>query len=172
LKLKQKEVDVCSKLKFIYAGKDFSYVQKLFERFSLLDLLENHGFVSRDEALNLQNKADLLLLIAYTGDDPEEGSSIRTGKVYEYLATGKPILAIAPKNWEMREELESDGISRVFEKSESEEMANYITWFFRERKQIDLKKREEVIRPYLYENLSKRLEEIIETVSRKVRGHP
>jgi len=172
LKLKQKEVDVCSKLKFIYAGKDFSYVQKLFERFSLLDLLENHGFVSRDEALNLQNKADLLLLIAYTGDHPEEGSSIRTGKVYEYLATGKPILVIAPKNWEMREELESDGISRVFEKSESEEMANYITWFFRERKQIDLKKREEVIRPYLYENLSKRLEEIIETVSRKVRGHP
>jgi glycosyltransferase involved in cell wall biosynthesis len=73
LKLKQKEDSVCSKLKFIYAGKDFAYVQRLFERFSLLDLLENHGFVSRDEALNVQNKADLLLLIAYTGDDPEEG---------------------------------------------------------------------------------------------------
>lgn len=172
LKLKQKQDSVCSKLKFIYAGKDFAYVQRLFERFSLLDLLENHGFVSRDEALNLQNNADLLLLIAYTGDDPKEGSSMRTGKVYEYLATGKLILTIAPKNWEMREELESDGVSRVFEKSETEEMANYITWFFRERKQIDLKKQEEVIRPYLYENLSKRLEEIIETVSRKVESHP
>ena len=172
LKLKQKQDGVCSKLKFIYAGKDFAYVQRLFERFSLLDLLENHGFVSRDEALNLQNNADLLLLIAYTGDDPKEGSSMRTGKVYEYLATGKPILTIAPKNWEMREELESDGVSRVFERSESEEIANYIAWFFKERRQIDLKRREEVVRPYLYENLSKRLEEIIETVSRKVKSHP
>jgi glycosyltransferase involved in cell wall biosynthesis len=171
LKLKQKQDSVCSKLKFIYAGKDFAYVQRLFERFSLLDLLENHGFVSRDEALNLQNNADLLLLIAYTGDDPKEGSSMRTGKVYEYLATGKPILTIAPKNWEMREELESDGVSRVFERSESEEIANYIAWFFKERRQIDLKRREEVVRPYLYENLSKRLEEIIETVSRKVKSH-
>lgn len=172
LKLKQKQDSVCSKLKFIYAGKDFAYVQRLFERFSLLDLLENHGFVSRDKALNVQNNADLLLLIAYTGDDPKEGSSMRTGKVYEYLATGKPILTIAPKNWEMREELESDGVSRVFERSESEEIANYIAWFFKERRQIDLKRREEVVRPYLYENLSKRLEEIIETVSRKVKSHP
>jgi uncharacterized protein (DUF608 family) len=72
----------------------------------------------------------------------------------------------------MREELESDGVSRVFERSESEEIANYIAWFFKERRQIDLKRREEVVRPYLYENLSKRLEEIIETVSRKVKSHP
>jgi glycosyltransferase involved in cell wall biosynthesis len=167
LKLKQREDSVYSKLKFIYAGKDFAYVQRLFERFSLLDLLENHGFVSRDEALNPQDNADLLLLIAYTGDDPKEGSSMRTGKVYEYLATGKPILTIAPKNWEMREELESDGVSRVFERSESEEIANYIAWFFKERRQIDLKRREEVVRQYLYENLSKRLEEIIQAVLRR-----
>jgi uncharacterized protein (DUF608 family) len=72
----------------------------------------------------------------------------------------------------MREELESDGVSRVFERSESEEIANYIAWFFKEERQIDLKRREEVVRPYLYENLSKRLEEIIETVSRKVKSHP
>lgn len=167
LYLKERERKVYSKLRFTYAGKDYNYVQRLFQKFSLLDILENRGFVSRDEALKLQAESDILLLIAYTGDDPQEGSSIRTGKVYEYLASGKPILAIAPKSWEMREEIECDGISRVFEKSELQEMADYIAWFYKERRQVDLKRREEVIRPYLYENLSKRFEEIIQTVSKK-----
>jgi len=165
LNLKEREKNVYSRLRFVYAGKDYNYVQQLFRKFSLVDILDNRGFIPRDEALRVQAEADILLLIAYTGNDSQEGSAIRTGKVYEYLATGKPILAIAPKNWEMREEIEGDGVSKVFDKSEPQEMAEYIAWFFTERKQVNLKRREEVISPYFYENLSKRLEEIIRTIS-------
>ncbi|AJC74883.1 hypothetical protein AJ81_08835 [Pseudothermotoga hypogea DSM 11164 = NBRC 106472] len=164
-RIKEEKRDIYSKLKFIYAGKDYEYVQSLFDKFSMLDILENRGFVSRDEALRLQAQADLLLLIVYTGEDPQEGRSIRTGKVYEYLATGRPILVIAPRDWEMREEIECDGISKVFEKSQTEMMADYIEQLFRKRSPVDRKSREQVIQSYLYESLSKKLEGIIEKIT-------
>ena len=164
-RIKERKRAIYSKLKFVYAGKDYEYVQTLFDRFSMLDILENRGFVSRCEALKLQAQADLLLLIGYTGKDPQVGRSMRTGKVYEYLATGRPILVIAPGVWEMREEIECDGVSKVFEKSQTEMMADYIEQLSRKRSHVDREKREQVIQSYLYENLSKKLEGIIEKIT-------
>jgi glycosyltransferase involved in cell wall biosynthesis len=48
------------------------------------------GRLSHSQALGLQRAADGLLFLATPG-----ASSVTTGKVYEYLATGKPILAFA-----------------------------------------------------------------------------
>ncbi len=52
------------------------------------------GAVSRDEALAWQRKADVLVVV----DHPREVlASNVPGKVYEYGASGKPILAVAPR---------------------------------------------------------------------------
>ncbi|WP_207000515.1 glycosyltransferase family 4 protein [Trinickia mobilis] len=48
-----------------------------------------HGLVSRDESLALQRHADVLLLVTAVGQ-----RSIATGKLFEYLGAGKPILAL------------------------------------------------------------------------------
>ena len=48
-----------------------------------------HGLVSRDEALALQRQADVLLLVTATAQ-----RSIATGKLFEYLGAGRPILAL------------------------------------------------------------------------------
>jgi len=45
--------------------------------------------VARREALRYQKSADLLLLVA-----PPEARSVATGKIFEYLAASKPILAL------------------------------------------------------------------------------
>lgn len=52
------------------------------------------GFVPQSEALRYMEETDFLLV---TMADP----TAATGKVYEYLATGKPILAISPKGGEI-----------------------------------------------------------------------
>ena len=64
-------------------------------------LLENRkssvktlGFMPQKEALSHAEEADFLLL---TMTDPDAA----TGKIYEYLATGKPILALAPAGGEV-----------------------------------------------------------------------
>jgi len=49
------------------------------------------GFVPRDEALQKQRESQLLLLLLW--DNPQE-RGVYTGKVFEYLAAGRPIIAL------------------------------------------------------------------------------
>ncbi|MBN1780440.1 glycosyltransferase family 4 protein [bacterium] len=51
-------------------------------------------YVTHRESLEYMLKSDVLLLII---DDARASRSIITGKCYEYLASGRPILAIAPE---------------------------------------------------------------------------
>ncbi len=61
-----------------------------------------HGFVPQRQAVEAMAEADVLLL---TMTDP----SFTSGKIYDYLATGKPILAISPKGGEVDDVLRETG---------------------------------------------------------------
>lgn len=61
-----------------------------------------HGFVPQSQAVDAMAEADILLL---TMTDP----SFTSGKIYDYLATGKPILAISPKGGEVDDVLRETG---------------------------------------------------------------
>lgn len=152
---------------FIYAGNNSEYVTSEFEKAHLTHRLINFGKVTHDESLRIQQESDLLLLIVYTGDNKTLGRGIRTGKVYEYLASLKPILAIAPHDWEMKADIEVDGVSKVFSPEETEEMANYLRWFAEKRPVIDYEKRKEVVYKYHYRNLAIMFEQILETLLAK-----
>lgn len=54
--------------------------------------IEHHGLVDRARAVALQRQADALVLIS----SPNVGEA--TGKLYEYIAAGRPILALADGN--------------------------------------------------------------------------
>lgn len=152
--------DLC----FTYCGKDYDEVLSSFKSFELEDILDNRGLVSREESLKIQSEADLLLLISYTGDDEKEGNGIITGKFYEYMASGKPVLVIGTKNWEMKEVIESDGVSRVFEKTQIKEMADYIQNLMNVgiKDRFYLDKRIKSIEQFSYSNIAKKLVENVE----------
>jgi len=66
------------------------------EKLGLGDRLELHRFVSHRKALELQRDSDALLLLL-----PEvgaRGKDVPSGKPYEYLAAGPPILAAVPSD--------------------------------------------------------------------------
>jgi len=72
---------------------------------SLLDARQDVvkiGYVPQSEALRWMEETDYLLL---TMSDP----SFATGKMYEYLATGKPILAFSPPEGEVARTLNETG---------------------------------------------------------------
>lgn len=73
------------------------YVSDLAERLHLDDLISFTGFVSHREALAHQVNSSLLLLIIH-GDRANPG--LVPGKLYEYLGSGRPVLAIAPPDFE------------------------------------------------------------------------
>jgi glycosyltransferase involved in cell wall biosynthesis len=64
------------------------------EQLGLGNRLELHPYVSRREALALQRNSDALLLLI--PDAGGRGQGVLSGKVFEYLAAERPILAAVP----------------------------------------------------------------------------
>lgn len=68
-------------------------VLETLENFSLSHFISNHGYVSHSEALIAQRRARVLLLIEIDSDDTK---AIIPGKLFEYMVSETPILAIGP----------------------------------------------------------------------------
>ncbi len=66
--------------------------RKWIDELNLSDIVETPGFVAHDQSIAYLLTADALLLII--GNSPDS-AAVFTGKVFEYLAAGKPILCLA-----------------------------------------------------------------------------
>lgn len=75
------------------------------------------GYVSHPQAIRLMAQADILLLI--TGGSPHEV----TGKLFEYIATGKPILALAPVDGAVAEILGQVKLGKVVSPTNPQDVA-------------------------------------------------
>ncbi len=80
------------RVKLLLAGRPNVDDQRLIAEADLGDAVEHRGLVTRDESLRIQRGADALLLV--TGHNRSEA----TGKLFEYLASGRPIVALADGN--------------------------------------------------------------------------
>ena len=69
--------------------------QHLAKQYGLEHQVEISGYSPHTKALQSCVNSDLLLL--FVGDEPRF-KGIYTGKVFEYLRCGKPVLALAPKD--------------------------------------------------------------------------
>ena len=73
-----------------FRAEDRTYVEEL----GIGDRVELLGYVSRRRSLELQRDSDVLLLLI--PDSGGRGRGVVTGKIYEYLAAERPILAAVP----------------------------------------------------------------------------
>ncbi len=78
-------------IQFLNAGKDGLYWKKLLEKYELGDILVNKENIPHEQSLNIQRKSHLNVLLSWASEDV---SGILTGKLFEYLAAGPPILAV------------------------------------------------------------------------------
>lgn len=63
--------------------------------YNLEDKVHFGGYASHKEAIGYQNSAHVILLII---NRTTNNKSILTGKIFEYIASGRPILCIGPKD--------------------------------------------------------------------------
>ena len=85
-------------LQLKFAGAVSSEVKKSLEDFQLISNCEFLGYVSHSEALKLQHKSQVLLLVEINS---VETRAIIPGKLFEYLAAKRPIIAFGPKESDM-----------------------------------------------------------------------
>jgi glycosyltransferase involved in cell wall biosynthesis len=88
--LRDSELDVVARFVGDFRASDREFAQEL----GLGDRLELVPYAPRSEALRLQRDSEALLLLV--PDAGGRGRGVLSGKVFEYLASGRPILAVVP----------------------------------------------------------------------------
>lgn len=80
-----------SEIKIHFYGGNTKMIDQEIGELKYPEILEHHGHFPRSDVLNLQKSADLLLLLE-SGDQDSKG--ILTGKIFEYIGAGRPIISI------------------------------------------------------------------------------
>jgi len=74
-----------------FYGNASNFISDLSKKYNLESIVKIHGSISRSEILNIQKKADILLLLTWNSSK-EKG--LLGGKIFEYIASGNTILSI------------------------------------------------------------------------------
>ena len=90
----QENDDFSLDLQLNFVGLISDNVLESIEKYNLSNYVNNVGYVSHKEAINYQKKSQLLLLIEI---DSEDTKCIIPGKLFEYMASKRPIIAIGPE---------------------------------------------------------------------------
>lgn len=110
-----------------YYGSGTSHVQECARRHGAEDLVECHGRVPRAESLSAIRGAGAVVVITSIKDrvgTTERG--IVTGKLFEPLGFGVPILLVAPEGSDAAVIVEESGAGRSFRVSQVEAMARWL----------------------------------------------
>jgi len=148
-------------LELLFIGKTDSEVIKSIEKNGLKPYLKLKKYVPHANIPHLQQKAALMLLCI---NRIENASYIITGKVFEYLASGKPILAICPENSDVADIIRETSSGWVIPFDQKKIMINILKDIFQKHIENQL-----IINPkdiYLYsrKELSRKLSSLFNTI--------
>jgi hypothetical protein len=139
-------------------GKVSQEILDAITSFHLEKHLLNLGYVSHIEAIQHQRKSQVLLLIEI---DSNETKSIIPGKVFEYLVSERPIIAIGPKDSDFAEIITSTNTGIFFTYDEKEHLKKTILQYF----ELYLQKKLHVfpvgLQQYSRKNLTERLSKLL-----------
>ncbi|MEA4825939.1 MAG: glycosyltransferase [Clostridium sp.] len=113
-----------NKIKVIFSYTEYKEKwQNYLKDNNLESIVDFKDYMSHEESIKLSINSDLLLLIVGSG---EKNKSVYTGKVFEYLRMGKPILALSPKGSVVENLLKETNSGENFEYDDITGIENYI----------------------------------------------
>lgn len=80
-----------NRLEILFYTFEADYLNTLISRYNLQGVIQINSFVNRNQCLQIQKTVDILLFLDWN-DPTKEG--ILTGKIFEYMYSGVPVLAI------------------------------------------------------------------------------
>ena len=128
------------------------------EQSALKNCVNNLGYLSHAEANNEMQDADLLLITNF----PDESSKgIIPGKIFEYLATGRPIVSFGPKESDVKKILEETNAGKHFSYDDESELKTFFLEKYEEWKSGKLYSQTQNIQQFSRRNLTKKLTEFL-----------
>ena len=107
-------------------------VEQRLRDYGLWEQTTLRPYVSHQKALELQRSAQILLLIEI---DSEATKGIVPGKMFEYMAAARPVLAVGPEGWEAAARLEDAKCGRGFTYNDQITITTLLRdWYGRYRK--------------------------------------
>ncbi len=116
-------------------GKISSEIIETLKKYKLVSYVTNLGYVSHTEALINQRKSQMLLLIEI---DSHETKGIIPGKLFEYMAAERPIIALGPVESDVEKIIKETNCGCYFNYTEKQKLKTYILESYSHFKQNNL----------------------------------
>lgn len=146
-----------------FYGKDVSWAKSISYNMDMEGIINFYGLVPYSESIQKQMESDILLLLEWT-DNQTKG--VYTGKLFEYLGAGKPILAVGPKGGVVDELLRETGAGvLVYNHNETKSVLKEWIALFRQRGFIPYYGRGEIISKYSRRSQAKILAELFDNLT-------
>ncbi|MFA9188107.1 glycosyltransferase family 4 protein [Flavobacterium magnesitis] len=126
--------------------------------FGLTNYLNNLGYVSHEEAIAHQRRSQVLLLIEI---DSEETKSIIPGKLFEYMVSNRPIIAIGPNGSDFAEIITETNTGVFFDYSEKVKLKKLILDFYNQYLEGELQSHGVGLQKYSRKNLTEQLVQLL-----------
>ncbi len=137
-------------------GKTDAMILDVVNKKGLSNYLRITGAVTHKEAIQFQKNSQVLLItVNKTGDS----KGMVTGKVFEYLVSGRPILAIGPEDGDLAKILKDTATGVISDFKNKIDLKENIQTFYREYKNKTLKVNPGNLDAYSRKNLTKKMAE-------------
>ena len=133
-------------------------ILKTLKDFNLESYINNIGYVSHEDAIKEQMSSRVLLMVEI---DSEDTKVIIPGKLFEYMASGTPIMAVGPKDSDVETILKSTNTGQYFYYNDEEQIKSQILSYFEAYKSNTLAVNAIGLEQYSRNSLTKVLSEII-----------
>lgn len=120
--------------------------------------VNNYGYVSHTEAIRLQHASQILLLLEM---DKEETKVILPGKLFEYMAAKRPILALGPEDGAIASILEETNAGVYYSYKESADIYTYLESQYNTYKTESIQVQSQGVTAYNREAVSKQMAAIL-----------
>ncbi|OXB04885.1 glycosyltransferase family 4 protein [Flavobacterium pectinovorum] len=127
-------------------------------QFNLTEYLNLLGYVSHHEAIAHQKKSQVLLLIEINSEDTK---SIIPGKLFEYMVSNRPIIAIGPQGSDFADIIKETNTGVFFDYSEKAKLKSVILDFYNQFLEGKLQSNGVGLQQYSRKNLTKQLAQLI-----------
>ena len=147
-----------SMLQLNFVGAVSKDVLRSLEEHKLSQYVNLIGYVPHAEAVKHHRKSQVLLLIEI---DSEETKCIIPGKLFEYMVSNRPILAIGPEGSDVHDILRTTNTGNYFLYSDHDAIKEAILVMFQAFRSSELKSNGIGLQQYSRKSLTKKLAELI-----------